>query len=306
MRLSRRSVLSHGAAGLGLSLLARAAWANATLDLGGGARIDTLSDGHLVLPGAFIFGPMPADRIAPILARYEISPDRLEPPCNVTLLRSRDRVILFDIGAGPNFMASAGQLPQALAALGLSPEDVTDVVFTHGHPDHLWGVLDDFDELSIPDAQYHMGAVEHGFWSDPATLDALEEGAKPFAVGARSRLERIADRVRLFDDGATVLPGVTARATHGHTPGHMSFVIEGTEGTAMVVGDAIANHHVAFEAPALPSGSDQDRQMAAKTRTDLLQELSDSDMPMIGFHLPAGGIGRVRKAGEAFRFEVAR
>jgi glyoxylase-like metal-dependent hydrolase (beta-lactamase superfamily II) len=73
-------------------------------------------------------------------------------------------------------------------------------------------------------------------------------------------------------------------------------------GGAMVVGDAIGNHHVALERPDWASGSDQDAEMAAATRVALLERLAAERMPMIGYHLPGGGIGRVERAESGFRF----
>jgi hypothetical protein len=70
----------------------------------------------------------------------------------------------------------------------------------------------------------------------------------------------------------------------------------------MIVGDAIGNHHLAFAQPLWASGSDQDPELGSKTRADLLARLTDQQMPMIGYHLPDGGIGRVERDGESYRF----
>ncbi|MDM7458942.1 MAG: MBL fold metallo-hydrolase, partial [Paracoccus sp. (in: a-proteobacteria)] len=202
---------------------------------------------------------------------------------------------------GPDFMSSTGRLPDALAASDLTPDDITDIVITHGHPDHLWGILDDFDEPMFPDARILMGAQEHAYWTDPATADSIGEERASFYAGASRRLSILGDRVELFDDGDEVLPGITARLTPGHTPGHMSFLVSGDQ-PAMIVGDAIGNHHLAFDDPALPSPSDQDPELAARTRLALLSELSQNGMAVIGFHLPDGGIGRIEANGNAYRF----
>jgi len=95
---------------------------------------------------------------------------------------------------------------------------------------------------------------------------------------------------------------VMARATFGHTPGHMSFEI-GTGGDPiLVLGDAVTNAHVNFERPDWPSGSDQDADMGAATRVRLLDRAAADKMRIIGFHLPGGGIGRVERKDGAYRF----
>ncbi|MFV1876785.1 MBL fold metallo-hydrolase [Nioella sp.] len=292
-----RRMLMAGAAGLGATM-AMPRWLHASVQIGDW-QLDTLSDGSLMLPADFILGPMPADEVAPILARNGIvAGEPLTPPCNVTLLRGQGRVVLFDAGSGLAFQPSVGELPDALYALGVDPADVTDVVFTHAHPDHLWGALDDFDEAMFYNARHYMGAGELAYWRDPDTVNSIGAARQAFAIGAARRLEMLGDMVESFDDGNEVLPGVTAVLTPGHTPGHMSFTV----GNAMILGDAVGNHHVGFEAPGLLSGSDQDQAMAAETRVALLDRIVADDMTVVGFHLPGGGIGRAERMDGAYRF----
>ena len=85
-------------------------------------------------------------------------------------------------------------------------------------------------------------------------------------------------------------------------PSASSFEIRAGGEAAMIVGDAIGNHHVAFARPEWPGGSDQDPETAARTRTRLLDRLVSDQMTLVGFHLPNGGIGRVEKATDGFRF----
>ncbi len=298
MKLSRRDVL---AGGLALPLMPTLGWAQTTLSFGD-AQIDTLSDGHLILPGALILQYLDPAEAAPILAAYGQSPDQFTPDCNVTLLRMGDRTVLFDVGAGPEFMATAGKLHEALDAAGVAPEDVTDVVFTHAHPDHLWGLLDDFGDLVFPDAAYHMGRIERDYWTDPNTVSTIGADRTVFAVGAASRLAALADQIEVFEDGAEIVPGVAARMTPGHTPGHMSFLVQSGSDAVMILGDCIANPSLAFARPDWWSGTDQDPDLAATTRTSVMDQLATDQMRLIGYHLPDGGIGRAERRDGAFVF----
>ena len=267
----------------------------------GSMQIDTLSDGNLVLPGDFIFGPMPKDDLASILAKYDLSTETLTPECNLTLVRYDNRVVLFDAGAGPDFQPSAGKLIEAFDAIGVSPFDVTDVVVTHGHPDHIWGLLDDFDDPMFPVADYYIGDREFYYWMDDTTVDTIGPARQAFAVGAKRRLEVIAQQVITVRDDEEILPGIRAHASFGHTPGHMAFELRSGTESLMVVGDAIGNHHVAFEHPQWASGSDQDPELAAFSRTVLFDMITAEQMQMIGFHLP-GGLGHVDRHGDGFVF----
>ncbi|UWR34904.1 MBL fold metallo-hydrolase [Sulfitobacter sp. W027] len=299
MQINRRMVL----AGMGGAALAHGplrAFATTSAQIGDYEFV-SVSDGNLVLPRSFFFDGLPQEDLAQALAPFDLPLDQLEPPCNLTLLRDAERVVLFDAGSGPAFMPSAGVLLDSLEAVGVAPEAVTDVIFTHGHPDHLWGVLDDFDDLVFPNASYHMGQVEWDYWRDPATVDTIGAARAAFAAGAARRLEAIEDRVSHFSDGEEVLPGITAQASFGHTPGHMSFVVGGSE-ALMIGGDAIGNHHLAFARPGWASGSDQDPELGAQTRERLLDRLSHEQMLLMGFHLPNGGLGRVERDGDSYRF----
>lgn len=273
--------------------------ATATL---GNTTLTSVSDGTLVLPGGFIFEPMPKKELSPILIRHGLSQERLEPECNLALWRDGTHTVLFDAGSGPDFMPSAGRLLDSLDAAGLDAADVTHVVFTHAHPDHIWGLLDDFDELTFPEATYLMGRAEWDYWWNPETVDTIGEARAAFAVGAKRRMEAIEDVVEFFDDGDEILPGLSAISTPGHTPGHMSFEARSGAESAVILGDAIGNHHVAFARPDWHSGSDQDAVTAAATRQRLLDRLVSEQMRVVGFHLPGGGMGRVERDGSAYRF----
>ncbi len=302
MKITRRTLLSGAIAIAGTVAIPRISWANTTLTVGSGT-LDTLSDGNLVLPRSFVLADVPVAEADAVLKPFGLAGvASLMPDCNLTLWRDDGRVVLFDAGSGPDFMPTAGQLMAAMDALGLSPEDVTDVIFTHGHPDHLWGVLDDFDEPLFANARHHMGQIEWDYWTDPALPDTIASDRLTFAVGAARRLEVLADDINLFADGDEIVTGVTARATFGHTPGHMSFQIASGDETIVVLGDCVANHHIAFVRPDWPNGSDQDTAQGAATRIALLNQLADSETPFIGFHLPTPGIGHAARDGDAFRF----
>ncbi|WP_246455886.1 MBL fold metallo-hydrolase [Sulfitobacter aestuariivivens] len=268
----------------------------------GDHTLTTVSDGNLVLPGSFIFEPMPKEELAPILTEFDLSADRLTPECNLALCRDGTNTVLFDVGSGPDFMPTAGVILDGLEAIDLTPDDITHVVFTHAHPDHIWGLLDDFDEPLFLNATYMMGRAEWDYWWNPNTVDDIGEARMAFAVGAKRRMEVIEDEVILFDDGQEILPGIAAMSTPGHTPGHMAFEVRHGSSAALIVGDAIGNHHVAFRKPGWESGSDQDPATAVATRKVLFDRLTAEDLTMVGFHLPGGGIGRAEAAGDGYQF----
>lgn len=299
---ARRDVLKAVAAlvaGAGLTLPAHAA--SSTLVLGD-TELRTVSDGHMDLPLSFVLPDTPQDKIAPLFAAYGLPMDGLHPDCNPTLLKAGDRVAMFDAGAGPAFMPTTGKLAANLDAAGIDAARVTDVIFTHAHPDHIWGVLDDFDELLFPAATYHISRAEWDFWRADETLSRMPDSRKSFVVGARNRFAAIEGRVKFFKGGDEIVSGVEAVATPGHTPGHTSFAVHGGAETVMVIGDALSNIAVSFERPDWHWGADVDPELGAQTRFSLLDRLAADRTRLIGFHLPWPGEGTVKTKGHAYRF----
>lgn len=305
-KLSRRDLLAMGAIAplasmLPATLFPKSAFALGSMSLGA-KELTILSDGNLMLPLNFAFPDVPEAEITALLAAAGQPTDTLTPDCNLTMVRDGERVILFDVGAGPNFMPSAGKVMDSFDKAGIDPSEVTDVVFTHAHPDHIWGLVDDFDELIFADANYYMNQIEWDYWRADDTLEKTPQARHSFVIGARNRFDYLEDRIQLFSFGDEVLPGIEAVDTSGHTPGHTSFAIHGGSDSVLVVGDAVTNVAVSFQRPEWPSGSDQDAEQGMTTRKSLLDRLATDKMGIIGFHMPHPGIGNVERDGTGFRF----
>jgi glyoxylase-like metal-dependent hydrolase (beta-lactamase superfamily II) len=219
----------------------------------------------------------------------------------VTLIRTGRETILVDAGSGPNFMPSAGKLVDNLDAAGIAADTVTKVVFTHGHPDHLWGIIDGLDELAFPNASYVVAAAEWDFWTGDDATRGLPEDRIVFVQAARRNYGRIKDRVAMVKPGDDIVSGLRVVGTPGHTQGHVSLEIGGGDGV-LITGDALTHAVISFQYPRWRSAADHEAERAAATRVSLLDRLAADRLQIVGFHLPYPGIGRVERKDKGYRF----
>ncbi|WP_056910518.1 MBL fold metallo-hydrolase [Pseudolabrys sp. Root1462] len=303
--LTRRAVLAGTAAfGAFGAFGALPAVAALTALKHGDFDVTVVSDGHLVLPVSFLAADAdPAERAA-MLAAAGQSGETYNAPTNVTLVRHGSDLILIDTGSGDRFMPTAGKVWDNLKTAGIDKTKITKVIFTHGHPDHLWGTVDEFDELMLPNAQFHVGAAEWDFWHGDNATRGLPAERAGFVTGARRNYAAIKDRVAMFKDGDEIVPGLQIVSTPGHTQGHASLALKGGDGL-IVTGDALTHPTISFAHPEWKPAADHVPDQAVATRQKLLDRLATDKTKIIGFHLPYPGIGMVERKDGAYRYVAA-
>jgi glyoxylase-like metal-dependent hydrolase (beta-lactamase superfamily II) len=256
-------------------------------------EITVFSDGHLVVPAPFLATNVDASAIQSALAIAGQQGERVQAPCNVTLIRTPSDFVLIDVGAGPHYAPTAGKLLANMEASGVDPKTITKVVYTHAHPDHIWGTLDDFDESpNFPNASYVLSAAEWNFWMADNTVSKLPPERRNFALGAKPNLSKVSDRVTTVIPGAEIVAGLRAVETAGHTAGHIAIEVSSGRETLLVVGDALTHPVISFAYPRWkPAGDHHDADQAILTRKKLLDRLATDHTPVIGSHLPWPGFG---------------
>lgn len=267
----------------------------------GEREVHVFSDGAFPIPSSILSRERPADAVAAAFKTAGMELD-LRNVLNVTAVKDGDSWTLFDCGAGDKFLPGSGKLLDALDAAGVDRKKVRRVIFTHGHPDHLWGAVDSFDEIAFPEASFLISEAEAAFWTAPDTAGKLPEDRQMFAAGAARVLKSIEAKIIRFKPGAEVAPGIVALDTAGHSPGHTSFAVSGGGQSLIVVGDAITNAAISFLHPDWRTGGDQDSEKGIATRKRLLDQLATDKLPFIGYHLPEPGIGRAERKDGAYRY----
>jgi glyoxylase-like metal-dependent hydrolase (beta-lactamase superfamily II) len=156
------------------------------------------------------------------------------------------------------------------------------------HPDHLWGLLDDFDDtLMFPNASYLISAAELNFWLGQDAISRLPEDRQNFAVGARRNLERIKEKLQTIETGQDIAAGMRVLDTSGRTAGHICVELSSGRDGVVVLGDGLTHPIISFAHPAwMPATDHHDPQRAAAVRKTLLDKLATNRQRVIGFHLP--------------------
>ena len=189
---------------------------------------------------------------------------------------------------------------QHLADAGWSRESVDAVVCTHLHVDHVgWNTMlkDGAWVPTFPNARYLIGKQELAHWSGEEDVEQqviLSDSVKPILDAGLAELVEMDHRIS---------PELRLTPTTGHTPGHVSVMIESKGESAVITGD-MTHHPCQMAHPDWSPPFDSDPKAAAVTRARMFAEWADKPILVIGTHYAAPTAGHVKRDGDAFRFEA--
>ena len=268
----------------------------------GRVRITSLSDGtvpqdlHTLLHGA------PVAEIDALLQRSYLA-NPIELSLNAFLVQTGNRTILVDTGVGQLYGPGyGGKMLASLAAAGVSPEQVTDVLLTHLHDDHMGGLVKD-GQLVFANATIHVGKPDLDFFMDPSNAAKAHYDKKYFDEAVKCiKPYSDAGKVQTFNETTEIVPGITASLHPGHTPGSAFYTVESGGQKLVFVGDIVHVASVQFPNPKVTIDYDVNQTNAEHARQEDFAQFS-RDRTLIAIpHVPFPAVGHVRQVGSGYEW----
>jgi glyoxylase-like metal-dependent hydrolase (beta-lactamase superfamily II) len=268
----------------------------------GAFEITNILDGRMERPPHPTFGEnQPVEKIVELAKENGASATAYDHVYVPTLVNTGKELVLFDSGNGLGRDPKVGKLRERLIQANYQPEQVSVVVITHGHPDHINGLVTD-GRPTYPNARYIFGETEFDFWKKgenvrearKATREAFMKNAVPFA-----------DKATFVKSGGEVTSGIRAIPAFGHSPGLMSYHVE-SEGQQLLVWADVSNHFVfSVQRPEWHVAADDDKPAAVAMRKRVFDWVATDRLPVVGYHMPFPSLGYVERAGGTYRWVPA-
>lgn len=260
----------------------------------GDFEVTALSDGTVKLPVTKLLHGKP-EKTSAALKRSFLG-DEVDTSVNAYLINTGSKLVLVDTGAAGLFGPTLGNVLNNLKAAGYKPEQVDAVVITHMHPDHVGGLMNG-DQRAFPNATLHIDKKDTDHWLSKANLDAAPDDAKGFFQGAMASVNPYvaAGKLVTFSGDTDLVPGIKAKATYGHTPGHSVVEVESKGQKLLLWGDLMHVAAVQFNDPTVTIAFDTDSKAARAQREKAFADAAKNGYLVGATHLSFPGVGRVVK-----------
>jgi glyoxylase-like metal-dependent hydrolase (beta-lactamase superfamily II) len=243
------------------------------------------------------------DDVKAALTKAGVTADHVPITFTVTVIKSKGKTLMFDSSTGGQLAPTAGlMMAKNMYKAGVDPLKINHIALTHFHADHISGMISkETNSRVFPDADIVAPSAEYKFWTDPATIGKLPEGARGNANRIQATFPKWKN-MRQIEDGAEVIPGVRALAMYGHTPGHTGYVVSSGK-SQLIVSSDITNIPALFvRNPGWHAVFDMDAQMAEATRKRVFDRAIADKAMINGYHWGLPGAGKIKKDGNSYAF----
>ena len=268
-----------------------------------------ISDGHLVVsPVQAEFAPRTDfSLVSKTLKENFASDTEIDLAMNVLLLKIDKRKILIDAGAGEVFGNESGWLIRNLQHAGVQPSQITDVVITHAHPDHIGGLSNKDNNPIFPNADVYISKAEYDFWMSPypnfsKSTMSNKPHLKMMVDVAKQNLHAVSKRLHLIKNDTTLFQCMAIQIVPGHTPGHINIRIYSENEELYHFADLVHSEIISLIHPEWIYNSDSDFQLGIETRQRVLAQVGVIKVMAFASHLPWPGLGHIKPEGTGYRW----
>jgi glyoxylase-like metal-dependent hydrolase (beta-lactamase superfamily II) len=267
----------------------------------GNLTVIALHDGVVIrdLAPGFIH-KVPDTDVQKALLESGMPPGKLILSFTVLAIDHGSDLTLIDAGFGQNGPATTGLMAANLVAAGYHVGQVSTILVSHFHSDHISGLMTRDGAPSFPAASVMVPQPEWDYWMDDSRMDAAPEGLKPTFALVRKIFGALGDRVVKFAWGEQPVPGIRASDLSGHTPGMTGFEIESEGDRLTFVADITNNPTVFARHPDWQSGFDMDGPKTVETRQRVFVEAAAAETRLAFYHAPFPAIGTLAAIGDAY------
>lgn len=218
---------------------------------------------------------------------------------NVLLLNMGGTHVLIDSGIGTFDAQYPGYTHQELRELGVAPEAIDMVILTHFHMDHFGGLLNADGSAAFPNARLVTGQREYDLQMSEENLAAMDPNR---ANALRNAIGAYQDRLELVDDDREIAPGIRLNPVPGHTAGQNAVLIESDGVKLLHAADAI-HYPIQLNQTDAILGFDSLPEVAAATRSALLERADREELLILPYHFPFPGVGRIHREDDQYVWE---
>ena len=266
----------------------------------GSIELISLLDANLELPGE-VFLNVPPDKESEISSMPEKK--LTASHVNAYIVKTGNSTLLVDAGCRDVFGPTGGFLIEALQNANIEPKEITDIFFTHLHPDHVAGAVDAEGTAVFPNAELKVVSDEYKFWHSDNFQD-VDVNGKNFANMAKATIDAYGDRISMVSDNDTIVPGVTVLSLPGHTPAHAGFRIDEGGETFVHMGDALHAQALQLSDPKISIAFDVDPEQARKSREMVFDMVATDKLLCTGSHVITPKFGFLKREGTGYTLEM--